>query len=111
MRKAFARVTTTGVPVGLTLDLSGFNQAVMGWSIQCFGVGASVTSHTTVVQVSCDGVNWHTISTHNATTATVVSSVWGTTSTPFVRVNVTALTLGSATALDIHLCASLSRGM
>ena len=55
------------------------------------------TSHTTVLQGSNDLVNWTTLVTHNGTTGAVVFMADGTPRpVRYLRINCTAITLGSA---------------
>jgi hypothetical protein len=74
------------------------------YSIQVKGVGAAPTSWTAVLQGSLDSTNWSTLITHSATDG----STQFTADKPctFVRLNLSALSLGSATAVDIYIAAT-----
>src|SRR5262249_49281544 len=70
------------------------------YGVQVKGVGAVPTSWTVTLDGSLDGVNWTTLITHNASDG---STQWEVTGKPCLayRVNVSAVTLGSASALAI----------
>lgn len=73
------------------------------WALQVKGTGAAATSWTAVLQVSLDGTNFSTILTHTDSTDDDGSIV--AIGTPFpalhYRTSVTALTLGSASAISV----------
>lgn len=75
------------------------------YTIQVKGVGAGATAWTVALEGSNDGVNWSSIISHG--TADVDGTVKNSGATPigtlWVRVNVSALTLGSATGITISV--------
>ena len=71
------------------------------FSVQVKGTGAAATSWTVALQGSLDGVNFTDLVTHNANDGSVVFSS-GVMSVAYIRVNVTALNLGSATDIVVH---------
>lgn len=74
------------------------------YAIQVKGVGAAATSWTAALEGSLDSTNWTTLITHNATDG---STSWETTGKPClsVRLNVSALSLGSATSIAVTVVA------
>jgi hypothetical protein len=73
------------------------------YSVQVKGVGAVPTSFTCAVEGSNDNANWTSLATTSADGSTVfaVDKI-----VLFVRTNLSALVLGSATSVDIYLTAS-----
>lgn len=74
------------------------------YAVQVKGVAVAASAWTVLLEGSIDGANWTTIATHNATDGSIV---WETTGKPtfFVRVNVSALTLGSAASINVTVLA------
>lgn len=73
------------------------------YAIQVKGVAVGATSWTVLLEGSLDGVNFTTILTHNATDGSTVVS--GSTLSPYLyfRSNCTALSLGSATSINVTI--------
>lgn len=66
------------------------------------GVGGKLTSWTVTLDGSLDGVHWTTLLTHNSTEgSTVFESEGGSRPVRYLRVNVTALSLGDASAAKV----------
>jgi len=99
--KTYSGITATGAQPSLAA--SG-QTPFATYAITLKGVGAAATSWTVNLEGSIDGANWTTICTHNATDG---STVWDTSGKPtmFVRPNVTALALGSATSVTVVVVA------
>lgn len=73
------------------------------FAIQVKGVGGTPTSWTVALEGSLDGANWTTLGTHNAVDG---STVWAVDKpVTFVRINVSALTLAPATAINVGILA------
>jgi hypothetical protein len=74
------------------------------YSVQLKGVGAAPTSWTLLVEGSNDNANWTTLATHNTGDGSTVFAV----DKPvlYARVNLSALSLGSATSVDIYFAAN-----
>jgi hypothetical protein len=72
------------------------------FGVQVRGVGAAATSWTVELQVSLDGTNFVTLTTHSDSTDANGDILWISTPAPalWFRSEVTAVTLGSATALS-----------
>lgn len=100
-QKTYAGITTTGAKEAIAAP-GGAPFAT--YAIQLKGSGAGPTSWTVNLEGSLDNVNWTTICTHNATDG---STVWDTNgkAVNFVRPNVSALNLGSATDIVIVVVA------
>lgn len=98
--------TTTGVPKtsngAAYIPASAAPFATYGIAVK--GVGGTLTSWTVTLDGSLDGANWTTLITHNATDG---STSWETTGKPclFIRVNVSALSLGTATSITVVVVA------
>lgn len=99
--KTYAGITTTGAQAVISAP-GGAPFATYAISLK--GTGAGPTSWTLNLEGSLDGVNWTTICTHNATDG---STVWDTNgkAAMFVRPNVSALSLGSATDVVVIVVA------
>jgi hypothetical protein len=73
------------------------------FALQVKGVGAAPTSWTVNLEGSIDGVNWTLLVAHNSVDG---STVWAVDKpVTQVRVNVSALVLGGATAINVGLLA------
>jgi hypothetical protein len=98
--KNYTGLTTTGTfpPVGAP------GVPFEKYSIQAKGVGAAPTSWTAVLEGSLDSTNWTALITHNASDGSTSFAVDKPCN--FVRLNLSALSLGSATAINIYLAAS-----
>lgn len=101
VNKAYKGLTTTGAmpPVGAPGGVP-FN----GYAIQTKGVGAAPTSWTAILEGSLDSTNWTTLISHttpDGSTQWVVDKP-----VTFVRLNLSALSLGGATAIDVYISAS-----
>lgn len=89
-------ITTTGVIAGSVADLRQAGKARDEFSIQAKGTGAAPTTLTAALEGSIDGVNWTPLQALAQTDDGVIKTVTQKFVTMF-RINVTALTLGSAT--------------
>ena len=98
-----ARFATTGTP--LLIDLRGQGKAVQNMTVQVKGFGGAPTTLTSTFAASLDGTNWTTIQAisqaNDGTTYMFVDKP-----TQLLRLNVTALTLGTPTAVDVYITAS-----
>jgi hypothetical protein len=101
----FAGITTTGVPQTANgaskIALAG---GARSFGLEVKGVGAAPTSWSVNLEGSLDGVNWTALLTHNAGDGSTQWAVDKPVSQ--VRVNVTALTLGGASAINVNVLAS-----
>lgn len=99
--KNYTGIITTGTQTVLPAPGGG---PFATYAISVKGVAAAATSWTAVLEGSLDGLNWTAVLTHNATDG---STAWETTGKPclFVRLNVTALSLGSATSVGVIVVA------
>src|ERR1043165_1977149 len=97
--KRYPTNTTTGAKEAVAMP-----GPVHKYEVQLKGVGAAPTSWTLTLEGSLDGVNFSTLITHNAGDG---STQW-TTEKPclYVRANLSALSLGSATSVDISFVAT-----
>lgn len=94
--------TATGAGTGFNV----VNQGVGTFAMQVKGTGAVPTSWTVAAQVSLNGTNWVTIMTHTNTEQADGDIVWtGANHYPslYFRINVTALSLGSATNIVVTI--------
>lgn len=95
-------VTTTGVVAGSTVDLSQERYCMDRFAIRAKGTGAAPTTLTAALEGSLDGTNWTSIQAitqaNDGTVLYVADKL-----TQYVRINVTALSLGSATNVIFSL--------
>jgi hypothetical protein len=98
-RQKYPTLTGTGAQAGIALP-----GPCSQFGVQLKGNGAAPTSWTLTLEGSLDGANWSTLITHNANDG---STQW-TTGKPclFVRANLSALSLGSATSVDVNFVAT-----
>lgn len=74
------------------------------YAIQVKGVGAAPTSWTAVLEGSLDSANWTTLISHTTPDG---STQWAVDKpVTAVRLNLSALSLGSATAVDVYIAAT-----
>jgi hypothetical protein len=96
------RDTFSAVRVGRAVTVSSWLPSKH--SLQVKGAGAAPSAWTVLLQGSHDGVNWTTLLTHNSTDGSIVyPSDAIERPVRYLRVNVTALTLGSATAVNVYV--------
>jgi hypothetical protein len=86
--------TGTGVVIALFPSPGGAPFATYALSVK--GTGAAPTSWSVTLDVCLDGQNWTTLLTHSSADGSVIFDAAGKPSN-WIRVNVGALTLGSAT--------------
>lgn len=107
--KTFKGITATGTfPTGPEPYIAAPGGAPFAtYAVEVKGTGAAPTSWTVTLQGSLDGVNWTTICTHTNTTNSDGDTVWDTNGKPvlFLRVDVSALALGSATDIAVTVVA------
>jgi hypothetical protein len=99
--KAFTGITTTGVqPQMLSAQGTPFNI----YSVQVKGVAAAPTSWSVTLEGSNNGVDFTVLITHTTPDGSTQFAV----DKPcvFIRVNVGALSLGSATSIGVFVAAS-----
>lgn len=91
----------TTVTSDTAVDVS--DQTLKYWSLQVKGTGAAATSWTVTLEVSLDGTNYVPILTHTDTSTSDGGIVAMSTPFPalYYRTRVTALTLGSASAISV----------
>lgn len=101
VNKAYKGQTTTGTfpPVGAPGGVP-FN----GYAIQAKGVGGTLTSWTAILEGSLDSANWTTLISH--TTPDGATQFLVDKPCTFVRLNLSTLSLGTASAIDIYVSAS-----
>lgn len=105
MSQAFVQTYTGIITTGAQKLLNAAGGAPFAtYAVSVKGTGGVPTSWTVVLEGSLDGVNFTTLTTHNAADG---STVWDTAgkATLFVRPNVTALTLGPATDIRVIVVA------
>lgn len=90
--------TGTGV-VGASIGAPG-GAPFATYALQVKGVGGTLTSWSVTLEGSLDNTNWTVLITHAATDG---STSYETTGKPnmFVRTNVGALSLGTATSINV----------
>jgi hypothetical protein len=95
--RAYGGIVTTGVQAARLHGPGG--KALSKHTLQVKGVGAAPTSWSVTLEGSLDDANWTVLATHAATDGSIVSVV----DKPVLhlRVNVGALSLGSATAITV----------
>lgn len=71
-------------------------------ALQVVGQGAAATAWTVDLEVSLDGSTWSSVLAHVTATGDAVI-VFGSGPAPLVRVNVSALTLGGASAILVNV--------
>ena len=93
--------TATGT--GDTVDLTVF--PMKSFSMQVTGTGGTPTLWTAILEGSLDGTNFDTILTHtNVVGINVVMSTGSAfTTMRYIRPRVTVLTLGGASAANVHI--------
>lgn len=106
--KKFSAAATSTLPVA-DASSPGYLVAPGGtlfnrYAIQVKGVGGTLTSWSVLIEGSLDGLNWTTLATHSATDGSTVNAV----DKPVdkIRVNVSALSLGTATSINVFIAAS-----
>jgi hypothetical protein len=102
----------SGVSKSYTLTVTGAQEAIGApggipftvYALQVKGNGGTLTSWTALLEGSLDRTNWTTLITHNASDG---STSFDTTGKPllFVRVNLSALSLGTATSITLTMAA------
>jgi hypothetical protein len=93
--KKFNTATTGALPAVATA------RPANKFTLQVKGVAVAATSWTVLLEGSLDGVNFTTLATHNATDGSTIFAVDKVCS--WVRPNCTALTLGSATSINVFV--------
>ena len=80
-------------------------KAIRHFSIQVVGVGATATSWSVDLKCSLDGKNWTTIISHYTGVGNGETVFSGSTIFPanYFKSEVTMLTLGSATAIEVFI--------
>lgn len=94
----FETFTAARVGERLTVDsaLPAFH------AVSVVGVGGKLTSWTVLLEGSLDGTGWTTLLTHNTTEGSTVFDTNGAAKpVRYVRVNVTALSLGDASSAKV----------
>ncbi len=94
------------VIIAKTNPSSDLSSGARKWfGIQVKGTGAAATSWTVELEVSLDGTDYRTLVTHSDTTDSDGDILWISTPAPSLhfRSKVTALVLGSATALVVTI--------
>jgi hypothetical protein len=102
---ASANITGTGVVAGSTIDLRGTNRMIDRVAVMTHGNAVAPTTLTAALEQSLDGTNWtsvQAITQANNNTVLYVSDKL----TQMLRINVSALTLGSATSVTFMYAAS-----
>jgi hypothetical protein len=98
-------VTTTGVVANSTVDVSKENRLMDEFTVVAKGTVAAPTTLTAALEGSLDGVNWSSIQAitqaNDGAPLYVAQKL-----VQFLRINVTALTLGSATNVIFTYVAS-----
>jgi hypothetical protein len=99
--KPYTGLTATGTfpPVGAPGSVP-FSR----YAIQVKGVGAAATSWTAILEGSLDSVNWTTLISHTTPDG---ATQWAVDKhCTFMRLNLSTLVLGSATAVNVYITAS-----
>jgi len=74
------------------------------YAIQAKGVGGTLTSWTAILEGSLDSTNWTTLISHTTPDG---STQWAVDKPcNFVRLNLSTLSLGTATSINIYVAAS-----
>jgi hypothetical protein len=99
--KPYTGLTTTGTfpPIGAPGSVP-FSR----YAIQTKGVGAAPTSWTAILEGSLDATNWTTLISHTTPDGGTAFAV--DKPCTFVRLNLSTLSLGSATAINVYVTAS-----
>jgi hypothetical protein len=98
--KNYLGLTTTGTfpPIGAP------GVPFFQYTVQTKGVGAAPTSWTAILEGSMDSTNWTTLISHTTPDG---STQWAVDKPcNFVRLNLSTLVLGSATAINVYVGAS-----
>jgi hypothetical protein len=100
--KSYPGITTTGAQTSVAAPGGRpFNR----YALQLKGVGGTLTSWSAVIEGSIDNANWTTVcGPHTTLDGATVYSV--DKPSPFIRANLTALVLGTATSVTIGVCAT-----
>ena len=77
------------------------------YAIQAKGVGAAPTSWTAILEGSLDSTNWTTLISHTTPDGSTQFAVDKPATS--VRLNLSTLSLGSATAINVYIAASSGR--
>lgn len=100
-----ANITGTGVVAGSTLDLRGSNRMIDRVAVMYHGNAVAPTTLAAALEQSLDGTNWTSVQAivqgNNNTVLYVADKL-----TQMIRFNVTTLTLGSATSINLMYLAS-----
>jgi hypothetical protein len=104
-RLDYTGLIATGVPIGANgktkLD---FADGARTFALQVTTPSGAITSWSVNVEGSLDGVNWTVIGTHSAN---IGSTVWFVDKpVSSIRVNVTALVLGTAPSIGVSVLAA-----
>jgi len=99
----FSEQSYTATGTGTTLDVS--TTPVQSFSIEVEGIAVAATSWTVVLEGSLDNENYTTLLTHNTATGNKEILYSGATLYPsrYFRSRCSALTLGSATSIDVKI--------
>lgn len=96
--KTYGGIAATGVQAVLPLPAP-----MRTFGVQVSIPSGAITSWTVALEGSIDGVNWTALATHNAN---IGSTQWASDKpVSFLRVNVSALTLGTAPSIVVGLVA------
>lgn len=98
-------VTTTGVPVGSTVNLTTENRMFDEFTVLAKGTGAAPTTLTAALEGSIDGVIWTSLQAVTQANDGVLLFV-AQKLVRAIRLNVTALTLGGASNVVLQFVAS-----
>lgn len=105
IRFVSANLTGTGVVAGSLLDLRGSNRCIDRVAVMYHGNAVAPTTLTAALEQSLDGTNWTSVQAivqgNNNTVLYVTDKL-----TQMLRLNVSALTLGSATSVNFMYLAS-----
>jgi hypothetical protein len=102
VRKTYAGIVGTGAQPGRLHGPGG--KLLSKHSLQVKGVGGTLTSWSVTLEGSLDDANWTVLATHSTTDGSTVVAV----DKPMlhVRVNVGALSLGTATSIGVTATSS-----
>lgn len=101
MLTLYKNFTATGTSD--TVDVS--NRGLKFYSLQVKGASAAATAWTLTLEGSNDGTNWTTFFTHGTADVdgTVKQSGTAPLAAKFLRLNLSALTIGAAVSLNVYL--------